>query len=190
MARMVLSAIGGGERTFTNIARAAGGISHTTLTRAVDVLLRKRMAAGELPVSTVASRERRYRVTDPYLRFWFSFIGPHLAEIERLRGDITVERVRAGWTAWRGRTVEPVLRDSLARLLPDGILPSTPVIGSYWTRSNSIEIDIIGADREPVAGRLFFVGSSSGWNGPRSTATTSWRCSDTGRPSRTTPCFW
>jgi hypothetical protein len=159
MARMVLSAIGSGERTFTNIARAAGGISHTTLTRAVEVLLQKRMVAGELPVSTVASRERRYRVTDPYLRFWLSFIGPHLAEIERLRGDITVERVRAGWAAWRGRTVEPLLRDSLARLLPDGTLPSTPVIGSYWTRSNSIEIDIIGADREPVANRLFFVGS-------------------------------
>ena len=159
MASAVLSAIGSGERTFTNIARAAGGISHTTLTRATEVLGRKRMVTAELPISTTPSKERRYLITDPYLRFWLTFIGPHLAEIERLRGDITLGRVKTGWTTWRGRAVEPLLRESLARLLPDGVLPSTPVIGSYWTRSNSVEIDVVGADREPVAKQLLFVGS-------------------------------
>lgn len=159
MARSVLSAIGSGERTFTNIARTAGGIPHTTLTRATEVLLGKRMVAADLPTSTRPSKERRYRVTDPYLRFWLTFVAPHLPEIERLRGDITLRRLKAGWTSWRGRTIEPLLRESLARLLPDGVLPSAPAVGAYWTRSNSIEIDIVGADREPVAQRLLFLGS-------------------------------
>ena len=159
MAAAVLSAIGSGERSFTNIARAAGGVSHSTLTRATEVLIRKRMVAAELPVSVTASKERRYRVTDPYLRFWLTFVGPHLAEIERLRGDLTLKRIRSGWAAWRGRAVEPLLRESLARLLPDGRLPSAPVIGAYWTRSNSIEIDVVGADRPPVARELLFLGS-------------------------------
>jgi AAA+ ATPase superfamily predicted ATPase len=159
MARTVLSAIGSGERTFANIARAAGGISHTTLTRAIEVLVDKRVVAAELPISTRPSKERRYRATDPYLRFWLTFVAPHLAEIERLRGDITLQRVKAGWTSWRGRAIEPLLRESLARLLPDGVLPSAPAIGAYWTRSNSIEIDIVGADREPVAKHLLFFGS-------------------------------
>ncbi|XVV13687.1 ATP-binding protein [Actinoplanes sp. CA-131856] len=159
MGRTVLSAIGSGERTFTNIARAAGGISHSTLTRAAQVLIDKRIVAAELPISTTASKERRYRVTDPYLRFWLTFVAPHLAEIERLRGDLTLARIKTSWTTWRGRAVEPLLRESLARVLPDGNLPGAPVIGSYWTRSNSIEIDIVGADREPVAKRLLFVGS-------------------------------
>jgi hypothetical protein len=48
-ARMVLAAIGSGERTFVNIARAAGGISHSTLTRATDLLIRKGVVAGEQP---------------------------------------------------------------------------------------------------------------------------------------------
>jgi AAA+ ATPase superfamily predicted ATPase len=159
MAGAVLSAIGSGERTFTNIARAAGGVSHTTLTRALDVLVHKRLVAAELPLSTRASKERRYRVTDPYLRFWLTFIGPYLAEIERLRGDLTLARAKAGWTSWRGRAVEPLLRESLARLLPDDVLPSAPVVGAYWTRSNHVEIDIVGADREPVAKHLLFLGS-------------------------------
>lgn len=159
MARAVLSAIGSGERTFTNIARAAGGIAHTTLTRATEVLVDKRIVAAELPLSTRASKERRYRVTDPYLRFWLTFVAPHLAEIERLRGDIALRRVKEGWTSWRGRAIEPLLRESLARLLPDGDLPSAPAIGSYWTRTNSVEIDVVGADRGPVAKDLLFLGS-------------------------------
>jgi AAA+ ATPase superfamily predicted ATPase len=158
-ARDVLSAIGSGERTFTNIARAAGGLAHTSLTRSTEVLLAKRIVVGELPLWTVQSRERRYRVADPYLRFWLQFIGPHLPEIERLRGDLTVQRIRTGWTTWRGRAIEPLLRESLARLLPDEALPAAPAVGGYWNRSNTIEVDLVGADREPVAKEVYFLGS-------------------------------
>ncbi|NUP53162.1 MAG: ATP-binding protein [Catenulispora sp.] len=158
-ARTVLAAIGSGERTFTNIARAAGDIAHSTLTRATDVLAEKRIVAGELPISLSPSKERRYRITDPYLRFWFAFLGPHLAEIDRMRSDLTLERIRGGWSSWRGRAVEPMVRDALARLLPAAGLPAAPVVGGYWTRSNDVEIDIVGADREPIAQRLLFLGS-------------------------------
>lgn len=158
-ARAVLSAIGAGERTFTNIARAAGQIAPNTLTRAVELLVSKRVIATELPIALTPSRERRYRVTDPYLRFWFSFVRPHLPEIERMRGDLALASVRDGWESWRGQAVEPLLRESLARLLPAHGIPATPVVGSYWTRSNDIQIDIVGADREPVAKRLVFLGS-------------------------------
>jgi AAA+ ATPase superfamily predicted ATPase len=159
MSREVLRAIGSGERTFTNIARAAGGIAHTTLTRATDILTEKRMVAAELPLSLRPSKERRYRVADPYLRFWLAFLDPHMAEIERMRGDITLNRIRERWTTWRGRAVEPLVRESLARLLPDGVLPATAAVGGYWTRSNDVEIDLVGADEQPVAKQLLFLGS-------------------------------
>jgi uncharacterized protein len=159
MAREVLRAIGAGERTFTNIARAAGGISHTTLSRATELLTGKRVVAAELPVSLRPSKDRRYRVADPYLRFWLAFLGPHMAEVERLRGDLTLDRIRQQWTSWRGRAVEPLVRECLARRLPDGALPAAPALGGYWTRSNDVEIDLVGADREPVARKLLFLGS-------------------------------
>lgn len=155
----VLSAIGSGERTFGNIAKAAGGIGATPLQRALSLLVHKRVVAAELPLSTRPSRDRRYRVEDPYLRFWLHFVQPHMAEIERGRGDLTLERIRQGWTAWRGRAVEPLVREALARLLPDGAVPAAPAVGGYWTRTNDVEIDIVGADRAPVARRLLFVGS-------------------------------
>ena len=158
-ARLVLAAIGSGERTFTNIQRAAGGIAASTLTRAVDLLVNKRMVAAELPVSLRPSKERRYRLTDPYLRFWLTFLGPHMPEIERRRGDLALARIRRGFTSWRGRAIEPMAREALARLLPDEHLPETGALGGYWTRSNDVEIDIVGADRAPVARRLLFCGS-------------------------------
>lgn len=159
MSREVLKAIGAGERTFTNIAWPPHGVSHTTLTRATEVLTGKRVVAAELPLSTRPSKERRYRVADSYLRFWLAFLEPHMAEVERMRGDLTLGRVREQWTAWRGRAVEPLVREGLARLLPDQGLPAAPAVGAYWTRSNDVEIDLVGADREPVAKRLLFVGS-------------------------------
>ncbi|WP_149830855.1 ATP-binding protein [Streptomyces tailanensis] len=159
MSREVLRAIGSGERTFTNIARAAGGIAHTTLTRATEVLTEKRVVAAELPISLRPSKERRYRVADPYLRFWLTFLDPHMAEIERMRGDLTLGRIKERWTSWRGRAIEPLVRESIARLLPDQGLPAAPAVGGYWTRSNDVEIDLVGADRHPVAKQLLFLGS-------------------------------
>ena len=158
-ANTVLGAIGSGERTFTNIAKAAGNIGATPLNRSLATLTDKQIVAAELPLSTQPSKERRYRITDPYLRFWLRFLGPAMPEIERGRGDLTLGRIRRDWTTWRGRAIEPLLRDALARRLPDNQLPAAPAVGGYWTRSNDIEIDIIGADREPVARQLLFVGS-------------------------------
>ncbi|MEW2381408.1 DUF234 domain-containing protein [Micromonospora sp. NPDC047707] len=156
---LVLRAIGSGERAFSLIARAAGGVPQASLARAIRLLTDKRIVEAGVPLSTRPSREARYSVADPYLRFWLSFLGPYLPEIERGRGDLTLARISASWTSWRGRAVEPVVREALRRL-PAGHLPDgTDVVGGYWTRTNDPEIDLVGADREPVARRITFVGS-------------------------------
>lgn len=159
LAREVLTEIGSGERTFSNIARAAGGLQAGTVTRALTTLATKRVIAKDLPLSTKKSVEARYRIADPYLRFWLRFVGPSLADIERGRSDRAVARLRAGWTAWRGRAIEPVVRDALANMRHIAGLPDADVVGSYWTRSNVPEIDLIGADRAPIAKRLAYAGS-------------------------------
>lgn len=158
-ARTVLGAIGAGERTFASIGRAAGGLQQASLNRALRLLTAKRLVDAVTPLSTRPSRETRYSVADSYLRFWLAFLGPHLAEIERGRGDLVLARIEKSWTSWRGRAIEPVVRESLRRL-PDGVLPDgTGAVGGYWTRSNDPEIDLVGADREPVAKKITMVGS-------------------------------
>lgn len=157
-ARLVLGAIGSGERTYTSIQQATGGIPASSLGRALELLTAKRIVDAAVPLSTRSSRETRYSIADPHLRFWLAFLGPHLPEIERGRGDLVAARVKASWTAWRGSAVEPVIREGLRRI--SGQLPGGPqAIGGYWTRTNDPEVDLVGADREPVAQRIAFVGS-------------------------------
>jgi AAA+ ATPase superfamily predicted ATPase len=158
-ARAVLGAIGAGERSFSLIARAAGGLPQASLQRALHLLVAKRVVEAQVPMSVQPSRETRYLVADPHLRFWLAFLGPHASEIERGRGDLVLARIRKAWTTWRGRAVEPVVREALRRL-PEGFLPEgTREVGGYWTRTNDPEIDLVGADRAPVAQRITFVGS-------------------------------
>lgn len=159
MARTVLDAIGSGERTFTTIGRAAG-VNATTISRALKLLIDKRVISVGVPLSTKKSSETRYWVADPYLRFWLAFVGPYISEIERGRGERTLERVRRSWTSWRGRAIEPVLREALDRLgLALGPDRRTGEVGGYWTRTNDPEIDIVVADRSPIARTIFAVGS-------------------------------
>ncbi|MFE3451193.1 ATP-binding protein [Nonomuraea sp. NPDC059194] len=159
IAKEVLGVIGSGERTFTNISRASGGLSAATATRSLELLTRKRMVVAELPLGLRPPKEKRYRVADPYLRFWARFLEPALPLLERDRSDVVVRRIRDGWTSWRGRAVEPVVREALARLLPDDRFPHVAEVGAYWTRANDVEIDLVGADRGPIAKRLSFAGS-------------------------------
>ncbi|HEY9438721.1 MAG TPA: DUF234 domain-containing protein [Streptomyces sp.] len=158
-ARTVLGAIGHGERTFTLIGRAAGNLNAGSVQRSLELLTSRRMVAADVPLSTRPSRETRYRIDDPYMRFWLSFIGPGIPTVERGRGDLVLASIRAGWTSWRGRAIEPVIRDALWRLADDRLPEGTNVVGGYWTRSNDPEIDIIGADRSPVAKKITLAGS-------------------------------
>lgn len=161
-ARTVLGAVGTGERTFTTIGRSAGGIQQASLNRALKLLIEKRIIAVDEPVSVKPSKEKRYRVADSYLRFWLAFLGPHLDEIERGRGDRVLVRIKRSWTSWRGRAIEPVIREALERLAPPAIQDDDGVpgvVGGYWTRTNDPEIDLVIADRALIAKQILAVGS-------------------------------
>lgn len=71
-----------------------------------------------------------------------------------------LRRIEEGWSAWRGRAVEPLVREALARLLPDDRWPEVGAVGAWWPRTNTPELDLVGADRGPVADRVLFVGST------------------------------
>lgn len=154
-ARQVLTAIGAGERARVSISRAVD-LPPASLDRALKLLIDKRVVVADRPLSTKPSKETRYRVADAYLRFWLHFVEPHREELARGRSDRVLSRIDSGWTSWRGRAIEPVIRESLLRLQP-GDEPLT--IGGYWTRTNEVEVDLIGADRSPVARKIIFVGS-------------------------------
>ncbi|WP_024285967.1 ATP-binding protein [Cellulomonas sp. KRMCY2] len=160
--RTVLTAIGGkGERTFTSIAQSTGGrpMNSATLSEALDTLSTRRAAVADEPLSTKSdTKNRRWRVADPGLRFWLRYVGPAVDDIDRGRGDLALRRVHDDYTTWRGRAIEPVVRDALERLLPDSRWPEVRAVGGWWPRSNVPEIDLVGANARP-ADQYAFVGT-------------------------------
>lgn len=160
-AAVVLRAVGSGERSFRNL-RATLGLEASPLSRSLATLeADKRIVARDVPVSAKPSREARYRVADPFLRFWLRFVEPSLPDIERGRPDLAVARARDSWPDYRGQGVEPVVRDALTRLAAsDERLGGAAHVGGWWPRNNNPQIDLVGVDRGP--GRqntVCFVGS-------------------------------
>jgi hypothetical protein len=98
-------------------------------------------------------------LTGDTARFWLAFVRAGIPAIERGRGDLVLQAVRSRWSDWRGRAVEPVVRESLWRLADDHLPPDSDVVSGYWTRTNDPEIDIVAADRSPIASRVTAVGS-------------------------------
>lgn len=80
-------------------------------------------------------------------------------EIERGRGLLIHQGVKAAWPTYRGRAVEPLIQEAIARLLPDPRFGSARHVGGYWTRTNVPEVDLVGVADLKKARRLDFVGS-------------------------------
>ena len=157
--RRVLEAIGAGERAYSTIERRSG-VEHTSLVRSLKGLQEKRMVLKQTPYSSRGGgRLPRYVVADPYLRFWLRFIGSNLELIERGRGDVVVERVRASWDAYRGRAIEPLVGAAIERRLPDPAFGEARFAGGYWTRDGRVEVDLVGGKEPGRSATIDFVGS-------------------------------
>lgn len=160
-ARAVLGAIGADEIgvvSFSRIASTLGGghAAETAVSRATEMLVQtKRIVAVELPAGSRGARLKRYRIADSYLRFWFRFIEPHLRNIEVGRGDLAFGSFRASWPVWRGKAIEPIVREAMLRLAPRLPAPFAAIesVGGWWDRTGAHEYDLlgIGAAGAPVA---------------------------------------
>ena len=113
----------------------------------------------EEPLSAQRLKAPRYSVADPYLRFWLRLVEPALPETERLRTERVVDRIIAAWPDFRGHAVEPIVRSAVERLLPDERLLGAEYVGSYWTRTNDPEVDLVGADKRLAPAKVAFAGS-------------------------------
>jgi hypothetical protein len=158
-ARLVLSVIGSGERAFSAI-QSRTGLPRASLDQALRLLADRRVVERQLPYSTRASSKlARWAIVDPYLRFWLRFVEPSIELVERGRGTLAVELVRRTWQAYRGRAIEPLVRASLERLLPDERFGEARYAGAYWTRDNRVEVDLVGGRTPTVPDAIDFVGS-------------------------------
>lgn len=158
-ARSVLEAVGAGERSYTGIQQRSR-LPQTSLNRSLELLQEKGVVRRLTPYSAKANaKPPRYIVSDAYLRFWLRFINPNLELIQRGRGDIVLQRIRESWKDYRGRAIEPLVREAIERRLPGDRFGDAQFVGAYWTRDNSVEVDLVGGRQESRSDTIDFVGS-------------------------------
>jgi hypothetical protein len=162
--RRVIEAVGGGNRTHANIAAEAGSragaVPSGTLTPVLRRLVEdKHVLAIDEPLSVRATKPALYRVADTSLRFYLA-IGRAAHELSRRgRAPAAATLIDRRWASWRGRAVEPVIQDALSLAAASLPWPEAAVVGGWWNRAFDPEIDLIGADRGPVATKLWYAGS-------------------------------
>jgi hypothetical protein len=165
-ARRVIEAVGAGGRTHANIAAAAGGregaVPSGSLTPVLHRLSEeKHVLAIDHPLSTQAGRPALYRFADPSLRFYLAVSRQAEEQVRRGRVDAAFRVIQRRWHTYRGKAVEPLVREALELAVASGEppWPDAAVVGGWWNRRFDPEIDLVGADRFPVARRISFTGS-------------------------------
>ncbi|MCP2343153.1 AAA family ATPase [Actinomadura rupiterrae] len=166
ISRRVIVAVGAGDRTRANIAAAAGSRGGAVPSGTLSPLLRrlaedKRVLAMDQPLSTRPGKPALYRVADSNLRLYLGVLRAVQEQARRGRPEAGFRLVERRWSAWRGRAVVPLVRESLELAAVDGRLPWAQVeaVGGWWNRRFDPELDLVGTDRAPVADAVRFVGS-------------------------------
>lgn len=165
-ARRIIEAVGAGERTHANIAAAAGGREGAIPSGSLSPLLHrltedKHVLETDQPLSTKPGKPALYRIADSNLRFYLAALRQAEEQVRRGRSEIAFRLIQRRWHSYRGRAVEPLVREALELAAAAGELPwqEVTVVGGWWNRRFDPEIDLIGADQSPIARHILFTGS-------------------------------
>jgi len=142
----VLRAIGTGAHTLDEIS--AQCFLPTTSANAYLAILQelhlveRRLPATVHPRFRAKSRNGRYHLSDPYFRFYFRFLAPHL-DNPPVKPDQVLITVRSNLRSFVGATAfEDLARQWVLRQAESGQLTFQPeTIGSHW--SSRVQVDLV-----------------------------------------------
>ena len=146
-----LSALAAGATQQHEIARAmfgpGGGNPVQYLNRLRDLYLVERVVPA-----TVKNPERTktviYRISDPFVRFWFRFAAPNRSALEQGRGrDVWLQRISPSLDDYMGPIFEEIGRQYAWSQAEMGDLPFVPDhIGPWWDGEEEIDVVAVRHD--------------------------------------------
>lgn len=136
----ILEAVAGGSTSRNEIAGTTG-IDYNQLSKYLDRLSRLRLIEQHVPVTERKERSRRsrYRIRDPFVRFWFHFVygtGDRYDELGDEAFEVLIEPELADFVS---DAFEDLCRSALRALYPEHTITDT---GKWWYEDH--EIDVVG----------------------------------------------
>lgn len=145
----LLQAIGAGYHTPKEIGDASL-VSQSHLSAYLNTLQALRLVKRHLPATLTTAQQRqsrqgRYRLSDPYLRFYFRFLAPHLDTLA-FTPDQVLDHIQKELRAFVGQTAfEELAQTWLADRGRLGQLPFTPqAVGQHWSRH--VQVDAVAVN--------------------------------------------
>ncbi|MFH0966791.1 MAG: ATP-binding protein [Methanobacteriota archaeon] len=146
--QILLRTMAGGCTTMGSICNQSG-LDRGMVSKYLSTLTSLHMVVDELPVTSHASfRGRHYRITDPYLLFWFRYVYPNRIFLELNQLDEVLSTIQQDYSRYCGMIFEELVRDLVGR----GFLPTTgryERYGRWWHKEEEIDIvclnDMTGA---------------------------------------------
>ena len=140
----ILEAIASGFHRLSEIATMAG-IARTNISKYLGVLQELGYVERQVPATVrrpEKSRQGRYVITDAYLRFYFRFIKPYLADIARGRTRQAVSLLHDHLLDFIGtHTFEELCRAWVDDMAEMDQLPFLPAhTGSFWSRQAQVDV--------------------------------------------------
>jgi AAA+ ATPase superfamily predicted ATPase len=139
----LLQALAHGKRSTNEIAQFAG-ISSTNASPYLRKLRRLRLITRDIPITANprSTKKSRYRLNDPFFRFWFRFVYGQQDRIAMLGEDAYDRLVASELTDYLDPLFEIACQKALPKLVPH------PYRGvGYWWYSNH-ELDVVGLTDE------------------------------------------
>ena len=145
---MILMALAGGSLASRDIARRAG-IGERSLHYYLDQLGSLGYLDKHFPLTSQRPKARdvRYRLLDPFLRFWFRFIYPHTSLIAQDGAHRAVTQlIQPELEAYCGLCYESLCREALPFVYERENVSALYEVGSYW--DSQVQIDVVGLRRD------------------------------------------
>jgi len=153
----ILEAVAFGASSFGEIAGFTG-LEKTLLSKYLDVLEELGWIERLYPVGErIKPRKALYRISDPYMAFWFRYVFPNKSELELGNVDQVLEKVKRDYDAYLGMIFEQIFRESLYVLKRVPFRPR--IIGKWWFKDQ--EIDAVALDEAQSLSAFFEVKWSS-----------------------------
>lgn len=145
----VIKAIAMGNRKLSDIAGALG-LKQTGLTKYLKVLMDLDLIEREVPVTEIApekSKSGLYRITDNYIAFWFKFVYPYRAYLEKGETPYVSEQIKKSFVQnYVSFVYEDVCREKMWELSASDVWGfKFDKVGRYWGAKTG-ETDIVAID--------------------------------------------
>ena len=148
----LLQAISQGKNTIKEISDTTS-MDPRNVNKYLNLLLRLHYIAKTYPVFYEKNKKRaRYHLKDNFFNFWFTFISPHLSELEMGNLPLVEKKVKPLFNSFVGKSFEQVTEEILLTLNKKEKLPfSLDVLGNFWDTTKekeTVEIDRIGMNKK------------------------------------------